>query len=51
MAIKQNTADIETNKQGIATNKENIEKNTQAITTERTERIQEVQRLDGGSTA
>ena len=27
--------------------KENIEKNTQAITTERTERIQEVQRLDG----
>ena len=29
------------------TNKENIEKNTQAITTERTERIQEVQRLDG----
>ena len=47
MAIEQNTADIETNKQGIATNKENIEKNTQAITTERTERIQEVQRLDG----
>lgn len=46
-AIEQNTADIETNKQGIATNKENIEKNTQAITTERTERIQEVQRLDG----
>ena len=40
-------ADIETNKQGIVTNKENIEKNTQAITTERTERIQEVQRLDG----
>lgn len=26
MAIEQNTADIETNKQGIATNKENIEK-------------------------
>lgn len=46
-AIEQNTADIETNKQGIATNKENIEKNTQAITTERIERIQEVQRLDG----
>lgn len=46
-AIEQNTADIETNKQGIVTNKENIEKNTQAITTERTERIQEVQRLDG----
>ena len=36
-AVEKNTSDI-------ATNKENIEKNTQAITTERTERIQEVQR-------
>lgn len=32
--------------EGIAS-KEAVEKNTQAITTERTERIQEVQRLDG----
>lgn len=39
-AVEKNTSDI-------ATNKENIEVNKQAITTERTERIQEVQRLDG----
>ncbi len=39
-AVEKNTSDI-------VTNKENIEKNTQAITTEQTERIQEVQRLDG----
>lgn len=46
-AITQNVEDIITNRQSIETNKNNIEANTQAITTERTERIQEVQRLDG----
>ena len=47
ITVAEGIASKEAVEKNIVTNKENIEKNTQAITTERTERIQEVQRLDG----